>query len=107
MVNKLPTQTYHQVSKDKVDADFYRNKLKLKRFEAERKLSDRYPDFSAALKRQKVDLAKLREHSSKLISAGVLAGTLMLLNPQEKKITPLTSLAENLKEGKIKSAKVI
>jgi len=102
MVNKLPTQTYHQVSKDKVDADFYRNKLKLKRFEAERKLSDRYPDFSAALKRQKVDLAKLREHSSKLISAGVLAGTLMLLNPQEKKITPLTSLAENLKEGKNK-----
>jgi len=99
MVNKLPTQTYHQISRDKVDTDFYRNKLKLKRLEAERKLSNRYPDFSAALKQQKIDLAKLREYSSKLIYSGVLAGTLMLLNPQEKKIAPLSLLVENLKEG--------
>jgi hypothetical protein len=84
MGGKLPTQTYHKIYKDKVDGEFYRNKLKLKSFEAEKNLKEKYPEFWSALSEKGINLGKIREHSSKIISGGLLAGTLLFSIPDGK-----------------------
>lgn len=91
MGGKLPAQTYHRISRDKIDAESYRNKLKLKRFEAERNLKEKYPEFWSSLVEKGVNLAKIREHSSRVLSSGILAGALFLSSPQGK-ISALPSL---------------
>ncbi|BCX14622.1 MAG: hypothetical protein KatS3mg088_305 [Patescibacteria group bacterium] len=84
MGGKLPAQTYHRIQKDKIDSEFYRNKLKLKSFEVERNLKEKYPDFWSSLSKSGLDLSKIREHSSRILSSSILAGALLFSYPQEK-----------------------
>ena len=82
MGGKLPTQTYHQIEKRKAIPEYYRNKLKLKKFEEEGKLRT-YPEFYSSLKETGLDLSALRKHSSKLISSGALISTLLFSMPHK------------------------
>lgn len=82
MGGMLPTQTYHKIEKKKLSAEYYRNKLKLKKFEEEKKLKS-YPDFYSSLEEKGLDLSALRKHSSKLISSGAILSTLLFSLPQK------------------------
>lgn len=79
MGGKLPTQTYNDIARDKVDFEYFRNKLKLKHLEVKRTFSKKYPQ---------VKLEKIREHSAKILGAGALTGTLLLTPPGSVKALP-------------------
>jgi len=83
-----PTQTYHEI---------FRNKLKLKNFEISDKFLKKYPRAADVLKKKNLTLQKLREHSAKLMGAGALTGALILNSPtMPAQITPI-EIVQNLK----------
>lgn len=88
MGGKLPTQTYNDIARDKVDFEYLRNRLKLKHLEAKRTFSKKYPHVERFLKEKGIDLGKIREHSTKIIGAGALTGTLLLTPPGTAKSLP-------------------
>lgn len=67
--------------KNQIDPEDLRSKLKLKHLQIKTEFEERHKDASDFLKSQKIDLGKIREHSSRLITAGALAGTLALSSP--------------------------
>lgn len=81
MANQLPTQTYQTIDDVKTGADYLRNKLKVKSMEAKDRFSRNYPHVEKKLKEKGINLGKIREHSSKIISAGLLTGSLLLSPP--------------------------
>ena len=68
-------------SADMITPDYFRNKLKLKSLEVKKSFAEKYPHAQKFLKERGLDLAKIREHSAKVISAGALTGTLLLSPP--------------------------
>lgn len=82
MSKKLPSQTYRTID---VDLDFLRNKLKLKSLQEKLKFDNKFPQIKEYLESKDIDLAKIRQHSAKLIGAGAIAGAL-LLSPVAAKI---------------------
>lgn len=68
-------------SADMITPDYLRNKLKLKSLEVRKSFQKKYPDAHRFLLERGLDLAKLREHSTKIISAGALTGSLLLTPP--------------------------
>jgi len=76
-----PPGTTYKINKGKIDTEFLRNKLKLKSLEAKRSFQEKYPHAHKFLADRGVDLAKIRQHSAKVISAGALTGTLLLSPP--------------------------
>ena len=103
MGGKLPTQTYNDIARDKVDFEYLRNRLKLKHLEAKKKFSKKYPHVEKFLKEKGFELGKMREHSAKIIGAGALTGTLLLTPPGGAKSLPPP--AEILEKVKAKTAK--
>ncbi|MBI2066160.1 hypothetical protein HYT60_01495 [Candidatus Woesebacteria bacterium] len=85
MGGKLPTQTYFDIEKRKVDFDFLRNRLKIKHLEAKKVFAEKYPHAQKFLAKKGVEIGKLREHSAKIIGAGALTGTLLLASPASEK----------------------
>lgn len=65
-----------------------RNKLKLKQFDAQNKFKKSFPEAHKYLKEKGVEVGKLREHSSKLLTAGAAAGTLFLSPGGTYKLPP-------------------
>ena len=102
MGGKLPTQTYNDIARDKVDYEYIRNRLKLKHLEAKRTFSKRYPHVEKFLREKGVNLGKIREHSTKIIGAGALTGTLLLTPPGSPKSLPAPQ--EILEKVKAKTA---
>jgi hypothetical protein len=90
MSSKLPTQTYHDIEKEKVDFEYLRNKLKLKQLQARATFSKKYPHVEKFLAEKGVEVGKLREHSAKIVGAGALTGTLLLAPPTGTKALPST-----------------
>jgi len=88
MGGKLPTQTYNDIAKDKVDFDILRNRLKLKHLQAKQKFSKSYSRAEKYLQGKGVDIGKLREHSTKILGAGALTGSLLLTPPGGAKSLP-------------------
>lgn len=58
------------------ELDFLRNKLKLKSLEVQKDFNQKYPHVKKFLDQRGVELAKIRDHSAKIITAGALTGTL-------------------------------
>lgn len=79
-MKKLPAQDIAE------DTDFLRNKLKLKSLEVKSEFQKKYPG---------VDLAKIREHSAKIIGAGMLSGSLLFAPPigTSGSLTPMEIVA--------------
>lgn len=80
-MGKEPARTTNLINKRKVDTEYFRNKLKLKSLEARQSFAQKYPHAHRFLAERGLDLAKIREHSAKVISAGALAGTLLFSPP--------------------------
>lgn len=76
-----PPGTTDKINKSRIDTEYLRNKLKLKSLEAKRSFQEKYPHAHKFLTERGLDLAKIREHSAKVISAGALTGTLLLSPP--------------------------
>ncbi|HJX46118.1 MAG TPA: hypothetical protein VJ399_03070 [Patescibacteria group bacterium] len=98
MGGKLPTQTYHQIDKDRIDFEFLRNKLKLKHIETVESFKEKHPNVHKYLTEKSIDLGKIREHSAKIIGAGALTSTLLISPPSGvKTFPPPAELIEKLK----------
>jgi hypothetical protein len=69
------------INKSRIDTEFLRNKLKLKSLEARKSFSEKYPHAQRFFEERGLDLARLRQHSAKVISAGALTGSLLLSPP--------------------------
>ncbi len=78
---KDPARTTNVINKSRIDAEFLRNKLKLKSLAAKTALGQKYPHVEKFFRDKGVDLEKIREHSAKVITTGALAGTLLLAPP--------------------------
>ena len=89
MAHDPPVTTY-KINRGKVDAEYLRNKLKLKSLEVRQTFLKQFPRADKYLKEKGIDLAKLRKRSAKLIGAGALTGTLILSFPIEKRGRPLS-----------------
>ena len=99
MSGKLPTQTYQDIAKE-VDFEYLRNKLKLKHLEAKKAFSKKYPHVEKFLAEKGIDLAKIRQHSAKIIGAGALTGTLLLSSPTQKALPTAQEITDKLKSEK-------
>jgi len=97
---KKPAATYQTIYRDKIDAEFLRNKLKLKNIEVRESFSQKFPEVNKFLVKRGIDLGKIREHSAKIIGAGVLSGTLLFAPPGGiKDIPPITELISSIKDS--------
>lgn len=76
-----PARTTNEINREKVDGEFVRNKLKLKSLEAKESLFGKYPHVKKFFADKGLDLAKIRDHSAKIITAGALTGTLLFAPP--------------------------
>lgn len=86
-MGKLPTQTYHDIGKN-IDFESLRNTLKNKHSEAKRFLSEKHPHVDKFFQEKGLDPGKIREHSAKILGAGVVAGVLTLTPPLDLKALP-------------------
>lgn len=85
----------------------FRDQLKLKSIEARQNLQKRFPVAHQFLLEKGIELAKLRQHSAKIISAGALTGTLLLAPPtgvgQLPTPSEITKSIDNLKDNENKT----
>ena len=80
--------TYQDIDKNKIPAEYLRTKLKLKHLETKTHFEKRHPHVAKFFKEKGLELGKIREHSSKLITAGALTGALLLASPEVTKFLP-------------------
>lgn len=66
-----------------------RNKLKLKKIRLKDELARKHPQAVKFLKSKNLDPGKLRDHSAKLLGAGLVAGALLLAPPSVDHLLPL------------------
>jgi hypothetical protein len=98
MAHDPPVTTY-KINRGKVDAEYLRNKLKLKSLEVRQTFLKQFPRADKYLKEKGIDLAKLRKRSAKLIGAGALTGTLILSFPiAVKGAGPLAGIISSAKD---------
>ena len=73
-------------SKPILDAELLRSRLKLKNIAAEKKLLTSHASAAKFFSEKGLHPGKIREHATKLLTSGILTGTLLLASPQA--ITP-------------------
>jgi hypothetical protein len=94
-----PARTTNLINRDKVDPEFLRNKLKLKSLEAKRSLFEKYPHVEKFFTDRGLDLAKIREHSAKVITTSALTGTLLFATPGiTKNIPTVANIVQKLSD---------
>jgi hypothetical protein len=87
MGTTLPT--YSQGSSDKSGGyERLRARLKVKHSELKKALSQKHPDVDKFFQEKGLDPGKIREHSTKVLGAGALAGALLLTPPSVTKALP-------------------
>lgn len=100
-MGKLPTQTYHDIEKQKIDFETLRSKLKLKSIEESGNLYNKFPHVKKYLTKKGVQLKNVRLHSAKVLGAGAVFGALLLTPPDNSKALPAsTSIITKLNESK-------
>lgn len=83
------------------EIDFLRNRLKLKSLEVKKNFAESYPHVEKFFSDKGISLSKIREHSSKIIATGALAGTLFVAPPVTPRgLPPMTQIIKNLADIK-------
>src|SRR3990167_7421301 len=72
----------------KIDSEAFRQKLKVKHLEAKSRFKEKYPEVHKFFSEKGIDPGKIREHSAKIIGAGILTGSLVLTTPSQQKALP-------------------
>jgi len=80
-MKKSPAATYRDIISENSSFENLRSKLKLRGIEEKSKFAKNYPDISGYLKKKGIDLSRIREHSTKILSTGALTGSLILSSP--------------------------
>lgn len=93
----------HKTKKKKITPEHLRQKLKLKHLVAKRRLSEKHPKVEKFFKEKGIDPGKIREHSARILGAGVITGALLLSPPSE--IMPLPTPQEIIE--KLKTSKLV
>lgn len=83
---KLKTEEEKRVKK--LSAEELRQKLKVKNLEIKKKFAEFYPKAEKFFKDKNLDPGKIRKHSAKLLSTGIVAGTLLLSSGTTQKALP-------------------
>lgn len=97
-MQKVLAQPYHKVSKKKIDFEHFRERIKLKTLESRKSLAEKHPHVEKFFQRKGLDLAKIREHSARILGAGAITGALLLTPPSPiKELPPPQELIEKLK----------
>lgn len=100
-MSKDPARTTNDINKNRIDTEFFRNKLKLKNLEVKNSFNEKYPHVKKFFDDQGIDLGKIREHSAKLITTGALTGTLLFAPPIfSLNVPPVTQMIKNLADLK-------
>lgn len=98
-------ETTQKINKERVDSEFFRNKLKLRSLEARRTFEEKFPHVKKYLAKKGLDLGKIREHSAKVITTGALTGTLLFAPPiAVKSLPPVSEIIKSIGELKNPSA---
>lgn len=87
-MGNLPSQTYQDIKKEKIDFDSLRSKLKVKHLEEKEKFSKKFPKAASFLDESKIDLGKIREQSAKILGASFITGAMLLSPPATEKYLP-------------------
>jgi hypothetical protein len=83
-----------------LSAEEIRQKLKVKHLEVKKKLSTTYPKVDKFFKDKSLDPGKIRQHSAKILSAGMIAGSLLLSSGAAHKALPAPhEFIDKLKDG--------
>lgn len=95
-----PPGTTYKINKERVDSEFLRNKLKAKSLEVKKSFNEKYPHVEKFFSDRGIDLAKIREHSAKVITTGALTGTLLFAPPTLAKNLPAPKkIVKSISEG--------
>jgi len=98
---KDPPGTTNKINRERIDSEYLRNKLKLKSLEVKKNFSGKYPHVEKFFSDRGISLSKIREHSSKIIATGALAGTLLAAPPiAPKGLPPVAQIIKNMNEIK-------
>ena len=73
--------------KSNISSEEFRKSLKLKHFAAAKKIRDVHPHVDKFFRDKGHEIGKIREHSAKIIGAGAIAGSLLLV-PGELRLLP-------------------
>lgn len=85
------------INKERIDAEYLRNKLKVKSFEARDSFNKKYPEAVKFFQEKGIDLGKIRQHSAKVVAAGALTGSLLFAPPTGiGSLPPLTQIARSV-----------
>ena len=85
----------------KMTSEQLRRRLKLKHFDAKRRLSKKHPKVDSFFKEKGIDPGKIREHSAKILGVGALTGTLLLTPPNVLQDLPTPQeIVERIKDSK-------
>lgn len=76
-----PPNTTYNLNKERIDTEFFRNKLKLRNLEVKNSFNQKYPHVEKFFTERGISLSKIREHSAKVIAAGALSGALLFSPP--------------------------
>ena len=89
-----------KIKNKKLTADVLRQKLKLKHLTVKEAFSTKHPQVEKYFRKRGIDPAKLREHSARIIGAGILTGALILKPVQAKPLpTPQDAVSETVAEN--------
>ena len=101
MGGKLPTQTYQDIDKQRLDSEYFRRRLKLKHLETKRRLSEKYPKVHKFFQSKGIDPEKIRQHSANIIGAATIAGALFVSPSGANVVLPTPQeIVEKLKSDK-------
>ncbi|HET7099338.1 MAG TPA: hypothetical protein VFI61_03845 [Patescibacteria group bacterium] len=94
----LPSKKLYQKNQqEQISSEFFRQKLKLKNLEVKNSFNEKYPHVKKFFEDKGITLAKLREHSGKVITTGALTSTLLFSPPLlSANIPPITKMIKNL-----------
>jgi hypothetical protein len=76
-----PARTTNNINSERIDSEFFRNKLKLKHLEVKKDFEKSYPHVVNFFKDRGSDFAQIRNHSAKVLTSTALTGMLLLTPP--------------------------
>ncbi len=99
---KDPARTTNDINKERIDTEFFRNKLKLRNFEVKNSFNQKYPHVQKFFEDRGLDLARLRQHSAKVVTTGALTGTLLFAPPVlSVNIPPVSQIVRGLADFEV------
>lgn len=76
-----PIGTTDEINKERINSGFFLNKLRAKNLEVKNTFEKQYPHVKKILDEKGIDLARLRDHSARVVASGAITGSLLFSPP--------------------------